>query len=318
LNATDSLISISFAFDTLLLDDTTKLKFKPKNTRIVLFACSDASKFSRTDTAPGLIAIDTMVFDASTTREYTATLSDSTLSDSIFKALKKYNDCIAQCKTDTTCKSKCIADSTTFRFCLFLVDSGIVHLRNNRTDKITPVMKITYKRDSVTIITDSSFTPSYTNYVAQDQNFGLSATPISSNATKRAAVFKIDLKPLWKTLDTNSRNLNEVLSAAFMIVPKNATNIETQDSTYYLRYYFSTETITNGNILGALMHSTRKFIADTIADTLVLPVEKEIQKFYKSRQDSAYLYIQLTDSDLAWKEVSWNNPKLTAVLTTLK
>jgi len=283
--------------------------------KLDLYACINADSLSRTPLARQF-PIASLYLSEDSTHYYGSTNSPTMLA-SIENFISSIKAQLKICDTDS-CKDLL---KTQLRFYLFSDDSNsVAHLSTE------PTMKFFARKglDSIRV----SITPSYTNYVATDHNIdSISKIPVSSFATQRTAVFKLDISNLWKNLEL-FRSFR-ILSAGFSVTPKTYKNVY-QDSdgdnsqTLNVLYHLSDKLYDNNSKFhGQTLRSVAKSVSvDSTGapmDIFVLRnLEDIFQKLSSSRPSTVYLYLQLSGDEYKWKEVLWNNPEFKAILTTLE
>lgn len=283
--------------------------------KLDLYSCINADSISRTPLA-GQSPITSLYLSKDSTHYY-GSYNDTTILDSIENFISSIKDQLINCPTDS-CKNLL---KTYLRFYLFSDDSNsVAHLSTE------PTMKFFARKglDSIRV----SITPSYTNYVATDHNIdSISKIPVSSFATQRTAVFKLDISNLWKNLELFKSF--QILSAGFSITPNTYKNIyqdSNDDKSQKLNvlYHLSDKLYDNNSEFhGQTLRSVEKSVSvDSIGaptDVFVLRnLEDIFQELSSSRPSTVYLYLQLSSDEYKWKEVLWNNPEFKAILTTLE
>ncbi len=283
--------------------------------KLYLYYCINADSLSRTAMARQF-PIASLCLSADSTYYYGSSNASAILS-SVENFISSIKAQLKICDTDS-CKALL---KSYLRFYLFSDDSNsVAHLSTE------PVMKFFAIKgpDSIRV----SISPSYTNYVAIANNIdSISKIPVSSFATQRTAVFKLDISNLWNTLE--SFKSFRILSAGFSITPKTYKNVY-QDTngeisqTLNVLYHLSDKLYDkNSTLHGQTLRSVEKSVSvdstGAPTDIFVLRnLEDIFQKLSSSRPSTVYLYLQLSGDDYKWKEVLWNNPEFKAVLTTLE
>lgn len=283
--------------------------------KLDLYACIDADSISRTPVARQLPITSLYLSEDST--HYSGSSDNTTILGSVEKFVSSIKEQIKICDTDS-CKN---LHKTYLRFYLFSDDSNsVAHLSTS------PTMKFFARKgpDSIRV----SISPSYTNYVAIDHDIdSVSKIPVSTFATQRIAVFKLDISNLWETLE--SFKSFQILSAGFSIAPKTYKNLyeDSDDETLQklnVLYHLSDKLYDNnstfhGQILRRVEKSVSTDSTGTPTDIFVLRnLEDIFHKLSSSRPSTVYLYLQLSGEEHGWKEVLWNNPEFKAILTTLE
>jgi len=283
--------------------------------KLDLYACINADSISRTPLARQF-PITSLYLSTDSTLYYGSSNSTTILA-AIENFISSTKAQLNICATDS-CKDLL---KTYLRFYLFNDDSNTVaHLST------APTMKFFARKgpDSIRV----SISPSYTNYVAIDHNIdSIAKIPVSSFATQRIAVFKLDISNLWKSLD--SFKSFRILSAGFSITPKAYKNVYNNSDDETLNklnviYYLSDKLYEDNS---AFYEQTLRRVEKSVStdstgspnDKFVLRnLEDIFQKLSSSRPSTVYLYLQLSGNDYKWKEVLWNNPEFKAILTTLE
>lgn len=306
--------SCTFNIDSIYIqcDILNKKSSLPSN--INVYAATNEDKYRRT-TQVKQIHIATLSLNKDSS-SYSGPVFDSSLIDSIVTAFNSFRDQMLDCGKNDSCKN--LIKDEVFRFCLFSDDTcNLAHLSSS------PKMKFIARKDldTLRVIT----TPASINFVAIENNSEiLSNQPLSSFASQRIAVFKLDISNIWEMMD--STKFDEMLSAAFTITPKSYKNMfsENKSDTLMVVYYLSDKLIDNDSTFKKQrVSNVQKIItSDTTekTDTLHLKnLDKHFQLLTTNKPSSVYLYLQLSNRyDLHWKEVLWNNPKFKAILTTLE
>lgn len=294
----------SFAIDSVSMQISIHFMKSKLPSSISVYTSTESEKYKRTRPDQSKL-VATLVRENDSSDYYSGIITDTSFDDAIVAAFSKYKE-----------KS---TGTSVYYFSFFADDTcNYVHLKN-------PTMKIFSKKDKDTI--KAYISPDYLNYVAVEEDIeSLNCKPISAFASSRTAVFKVNLNPLWETMD--STGLNEILSAAFKITPKTFVNKDTsgvvQEDDIRIVYYIS-DTLFNNNQkflekpLKALQKTSTSNGTTTLEDTLVLKnLEDLLQQLSKRKPSTGYLYIQFHYDTFFWKEVLWNNPKFEAILTTLE
>lgn len=242
---------------------------------------------------------------------YYGSSNDTIIRKSIEKFISSIKTQLKICATDS-CKNLL---KNYLRFYLYSADSGssVAHLSTAPTIRI-------YSRNGLDNIM-VSITPSYTNYVAIDnETDSTSKNPVSTIATKRTAVFKMDMSNLWKTME--SFKSFRILSAGFTVTPKTYKNIF---DSLNVHYHLSDTLYDNTSAFQKqILRGVKKMVS---IDSTGIPKERFVlrnledifQKLSFSRPSTLYLYLQISsEKEYRWKEVLWNNPEFNATLTTLE
>ncbi len=242
---------------------------------------------------------------------YYGSSNDTIIRKSIEKFISSIKTQLKICATDS-CKNLL---KNYLRFYLYSADSGssVAHLSTAPTIRI-------YSRNGLDNIM-VSITPSYTNYVAIDnETDSTSKIPVSTIATKRTAVFKMDMSNLWKTME--SFKSFRILSAGFTVTPKTYKNIF---DSLNVHYHLSDTLYDNTSAFQKqILRGVKKMVS---IDSTGIPKERFVlrnledifQKLSFSRPSTLYLYLQISsEKEYRWKEVLWNNPEFNATLTTLE
>lgn len=242
---------------------------------------------------------------------YYGSSNDTIIRKSIEKFISSIKTQLKICATDS-CKNLL---KNYLRFYLYSADSGssVAHLSTAPTIRF-------YSRNGLDNIM-VSITPSYTNYVAIDnETDSTSKNPVSTIATKRTAVFKMDMSNLWKTME--SFKSFRILSAGFTVTPKTYKNIF---DSLNVHYHLSDTLYDNTSAFQKqILRGVKKMVS---IDSTGIPKERFVlrnledifQKLSFSRPSTLYLYLQISsEKEYRWKEVLWNNPEFNATLTTLE
>ncbi|HEX3019454.1 MAG TPA: hypothetical protein VHP36_04100 [Chitinispirillaceae bacterium] len=304
--------------DSLSLKLTVYSKQSIMPTMLNVFACLNADSTSRT-AASRLFQIATLKL-AKDSSSYSGISTDSILRTSARNIISTLKEKLKACNNDDKCKES--IEPYYLRFYLYNADScTLVHLSSSPTLGL-------HARKGTTSITKNIF-PNYANYVAIGQNSDtLQKIPTSTFATLRTAVFKLDISNLWKTIDTNNF---QILSAGFSVTPKAYKNIDKKDDSQReitVIYHLSDILFENNQkfLNQTLRAISKRISADsstiTPPDTFILSnLGSILKQLSNDRPSTVYLYLQLSSSsdiDYYWKEITWNNPKFKAILTSLK
>lgn len=277
--------------------------------KLDLFACTDGDSTSRAPSSRQLPLASVYLNGDST--QYIGSTSNQLIRDSVENIVLSIKETIKACNSDTCVKPVYL------RFYLFNDEPGsLAHLSASAT------LKFYLRIGSDSII--ANLKSNYTNFVAMDQNIdSLSKIPVSSFATQRTAVFKLDISSLQDTLA--SLKTFRILSAGFSIAPKSYKGFTNDTATQVRILYHLSDTLFDNNKVFLSGRVLRQMEMTVTVDTTQAPtdtfflrnLEDILQKFSTGSQKTAYLYIQLSGKDdYTWKEITWNNPEFKATLTT--
>lgn len=285
--------------------------------KLNLYFIINADSISRTPLSTQLqvstlyLSEDSTHYFSEDSTHYYGSSKDTTIRKHIEEFISSTKAQLKICATDS-CKNLL---KNYLRFYLYSADSGssVAHLSTAPTIRF-------YSRNGLDNIM-VSITPSYTNYVAIDnETDSTSKIPVSTIATKRTAVFKMDMSNLWKTME--SFKSFRILSAGFTVTPKTYKNIF---DSLNVHYHLSDTLYDNTSAFQKqILRGVKKMVS---IDSTGIPKERFVlrnledifQKLSFSRPSTLYLYLQISsEKEYRWKEVLWNNPEFNATLTTLE
>ena len=339
-DSTDIFDSVTFAFDTLYDTTNTVVGALSPATRFHLYRCdsTNADNLSHTaipdsaatpDSATATpICTLTQITEGEAT--WSGKLADTALADSIFNQCRQALLCYSETKGSSYDKISHCDDSLPIRFFVALRtgDDSLVWFKNSIGH--LPAMVIhAHHRDPAkdTVIATTDTLRGYPTLVVSETDSlmaGSSSQPLASWLPGRIAVFKLDLKPLWDTMD--STGFDELLSAAFVV---KAELLETENNdtippvNYFLSadYLTSIDAITDGfqRVNGSIHYNPEINLQAPSEDTeLILPIDYHLQHHLDEKPQEFYLYTRLVSSNIRWNQkVLWSKPRFKAVLTTI-
>ncbi|NLD98579.1 MAG: hypothetical protein GX640_01780 [Fibrobacter sp.] len=306
--------SVTIKLDTINPNNNTKNPTLPT----ILYAATDASRYKHTPLGDSLGAFK-IGTDSILKIEFPISCTNQLL-DSLAKT---YQELVSKFKSADSAFKVMSKDTAYLRFLVFNNDStSMMRFR-------TPKIFVTYTGHLTdSLITDTLFA-TYMNYAVKEypQDNSVLINPYSSYATGRIAVFKLDLQQFWDTVTLNTKGLHHILSATMSIAPQVYKTFEASDSSYKVRYLVSENEIKDCfqinaqqafALTGKLRNDSLKTDSLISADTLCLDIAPFLQRFALSKPNRVYLYLQLTEADLGWKQILWGAPKFQAILTTLR
>jgi hypothetical protein len=332
-DTTDEFDSIVFVFDTL--SDSLRPSTITDATELTLYETDSQNADNLTPDAISGTTIGTLTHTAEESAQWSVTITgDNTFADSIFAqcmtSLRYYNKLKTELDTTTEGKVQICNDRYPGDFFIALQTSGNSYawFKNASTKPPALVIHSHNSPNDTTTVYNTDTLWGYPTLVVSEVGSLISEKkphPLSSWLPGRTAVFKLDLKALWDTMQTTG--FDAILSAA-VVLKGDLQSTDNNDTVPPFNYLLVSDSESPENIdeLDTLFARANRNYGPIInlkapSDTgeLVLPVDYHLQHYTKSKNQYFYLYIRLVSSKVIWnQEVRWSKPRFKAVLTTSK
>ena len=332
-DTTDEFDSIVFVFDTL--SDSLRPSTITNATELTLYECESANADNLASDAMSGTALGTLAQTAEGSAQWSVTITrDNPFADSVFAqcmtSLRYYNKLKTELDTTSAAKVEIANDKYPGDFFIALLTSGNSYTWFKNASIKPPAMVIhshNSPNDTTTVYNTDTLRGYPTLVVSEVESLisENSPQPLSSWLPGRTAVFKLNLKELWDTMQTTG--FDAILSAA-VVIKADLQSTDNNDTVPPFNYLLVSESGYTENIdeLDTLFAQANRSYgpiknlkAPSDTSELVLPVDYHLQHFTESKNDTFYLYIRLVSSKVIWnQEVRWSKPRFKAVLTTSK
>ncbi len=323
-DTTDEFDSVVFVFDTLY--DSLLPGNYTADTRLSLFSRDSATIDKLDPEEPTGTPLCILKQDSSSL--LSGTVTNESFTESVFDQCRASLRCYLDYDTTNKEEKERYCDSilkTNFYLALHASEGSLVRFKS--TADHYPAMVIhthNFSKDDTVYNTDTL--RGYPYYVASETESvreEKSLEPLSSWLPGRTAVFKLNLKALWDTMQTTG--FDAILSAA-VVIKADLQSTDNNDTVPPFNYLLVSDTVKNIDKLDTLFARANRSYgpimnlkAPSDSSELVLPVDYHLQHYIESKNDNFYLYIRLVSSRVIWnQEVRWSKPRFKAVLTTSK